>query len=591
MEQKPRKAIGRRDFVRVSTVVVAAATTLPLTSEIAQANSASSSEPLPPGRPQYKTNRADIDMSKTYANPINLPNMEVRNSLSAMPPTEAGIADSRAMVSILAKEKWVEADGRDLLGRSKSGFRLITENAFRAIADFSAVSYDGTIYLYCSGRVQNPNGDRTLYSTRDYRNWESHEMNLGVVAPTAVRVLGKYYLAGNGSPVYVADSPVGPWTEFGQFTRPDGTTFSAGDVQFFLDDDGRLYLSWSIGAPIMAAELDPRNPNRLISEPVVVYNFEATQEWMHFGDNKQAYNVGYTEGSQIFKVGDFYYIAVASGGTEHTTYSTGLMRSSEGPLSGYEFQGINPVGQSIGGNYPSAVYPNAGHGSFVQDDSGNLVFFYTYVIAYEDMIERRLGMDVCYVDDSFDITCELSNTPQLVPSAERREPGKDRKYDAHYGDVGLYNLSTNSQTYWASSYSPGRTPYYATDRTLSTWWEPANEDPSPRFIVGLANPYRVSAIQIHWKELGVNFTAKNAVKYTIEYYDIDDNAWSPLIDKSGNTTALPIDYVTFDEVLTHAIRLKILGTTEKIKVGVQQLNVFGENYTLTAEKGMLDLRR
>jgi xylan 1,4-beta-xylosidase len=89
----------------------------------------------------------------------------------------------------------------------------------------------------------------------------------------------------------------------------------------------------------------------------------------------------------------------------------------------------------------------------------------------------------------------------------------------------------------------------------------------------------------------VSFTARNAVKYTLEYRDIAANAWAPLVDKSANTTALPVDYLTFDEVFTHAIRLKILGTTENVKVGVQQLNVFGENYTVAAEKGLLDLQR
>jgi len=35
------------------------------------------------------------------------------------------------------------------------------------------------------------------------------------------------------------------------------------------------------------------------------------------------------------------------------------------------------------------------------------------------------------------------------------------------------------------------------------------------------------------------------------------------------------------------VKLKILGTTENAKVGVQQLNVFGENYTLAREKGII----
>ncbi|MBP0457219.1 hypothetical protein [Streptomyces montanisoli] len=62
------------------------------------------------------------------------------------------------------------------------------------------------------------------------------------------------------------------------------------------------------------------------------------------------------------------------------------------------------------------------------------------------------------------------------------------------------------------------------------------------------------------------------------------------MDKSANTTAFPIDYMTFPVVRTHAIRVRLLGTTENVKVGIQQLNVFGQNYTLAAEKGMLDLK-
>jgi xylan 1,4-beta-xylosidase len=588
MREESRKGMRRRDFVRTSAAGVAVAS-LPLMPASARADS----PPLPPkppdSLPKYRTNRAGIDMSRTYVNPLNLPNIEVATNTSAMAPTDAGIANSTTMLPILAKDTWVEADGRTLSGRAKTGFRALTENRYRTMADFSPVNYDGTIYLYCSGNLQT---NRALYSTRDYRTWQYQEMNLGVTAPTAVRVAGKYYLAGNFTPVFVADSPAGPWTQLGRFTRPDGSTFSAGDVQFFLDDDGRLYLSWNIGAPIMGAELDPNQPNQLISEPVVVVDFDPSQEWMHFGDNKQGYNFAWVEGSQIFKVGNVYYIAVAAGGTEHTSYSTGLMKSRKGPLSGYEYQDGNPIGHEIGGDYPSAVFPNAGHGGFIQDDAGNLIFFYTYVIGYEGAgFERRAGMDVCYVDNTGNIVCKLSNTPQLVPSTEPAKPGNRRGQDALADDAGLYNVSTHSQTYWASSYAPGRTPYYATDRVLSTWWEPADADTSPTLIVGLANPYNVSAIQLHWKELGVNFTARNAVKYTLEYRNIAANAWAPLVDKSANTTALPVDYLTFDEVFTHAIRLKILGTTENVKVGVQQLNVFGENYTVAADKGLLDLQR
>ncbi len=177
----------------------------------------------------------------------------------------------------------------------------------------------------------------------------------------------------------------------------------------------------------------------------MLWDFDPLQEWQHFGDNKQAFAFGYVEGSQLFKVGNTYHLSVASGGTEHTTYATGVMTSKK-PLEEYRYSQSNPIGYGIDANYPSGLYPNAGHGSFVLDGSGRLMFFYTHVIGYEQGFERRLGMDICDVTREGIVSCRLSNTPRLAPG--KAVSGKD--------DVGLYNLSTLTSAYWASSYAPGR---------------------------------------------------------------------------------------------------------------------------------------
>ena len=519
-----------------------------------------------------------VDMTKTYVNPVNLPRMAVRTIAGSMPATDTNVANASQIPNSLNLSTWTEASGRQLQSRSTVGFSRISESWARTGADWSAVNVDGTVYLYGSGAMQGaPNNNRTVWSTTDYLTWTPHEMNLGVVAPTVVKIGDKFYMAGNNTPVYEADSPVGPWTSIGSFLRPSGQTLSVGDVQFFLDTDGRLYLTYNIGSPIMGAELDPDNPRQLITEPVVLWTFDPLQEWQHVGDTKATYTHGWTEGSQMFKVGDTYYLAVASGGTEYTSYQVGIMSSDE-PLSGYEFRQRNPIG--YGADWGTAVGPNAGHGSFLLDDDGNLIFFYTYVIAYEEFFERRLGMDVCTIVPSGPqkgaVECELSNTPQLAPGHEIN--GTD--------DVGLYNVA-NTQVYWASSYAPGPTPYYAGDRTLSTWWEPADGDTAPTYIKGFGTVFNISAAQINWKELGRSFTQDNAIQYTLEYKDIPTNTWQPLVDRSTNTTPYTAEYVTFDTVLTHAVRLKILGTTENVKVGIHELNVYGENYTLAASKGMI----
>lgn len=515
----------------------------------------------------------NVDMTKTYVNPVNLPFLDVGARPSTMPASDAGVAAvTPAMRATLAKERWLPADGRSMVRQAKTGFALATENSSRTAADFSPILVDDTIYLYASGSMLGDTGNINAWSTKDYINWEFHEMNIGATAPTVVKVGAKYYLAGNSTGVWSADAPFGPWTEMGPFTRKDGSVFTASDVQFFLDTDGRLYMSYNIGAPHMAVELDANDPRKFLTDPVVVWNFDPNDEWQHFGENKQHTTHGYVEASQIFKVGDTYYISVASGGTEHTTYATGVAKSSS-PLGPYVPQDANPVGQALEGQ---AQFPNAGHGAFIVDFNDNLVFFYTIVIAYEQGSQRRMGLDICEVAEDGTISARLSNTPRLAPGLTQN--GTD--------DVGLYNISQLTSAYWASSYAPGRLPIYAMDHSTQTWWEPADGDANPSYIVGFANVFYISSAQIQWKELGLTFTKRNAVRYTLEYKDIESDTWKPLADRSANDVAYTSDYVVFDRVLTHAVRLKILGTTENVKVGVTAMNVFGENYTFAKEKGL-----
>ena len=76
---------------------------------------------------------------------------------------------------------------------------------------------------------------------------------------------------------------------------------------------------------------------------------------------------------------------VATNGTENITYCMGIKKSTEGPLSGYEYQQNNPVTYDV-----DNFVPAAGHGSFLVDDDGNLVVFYTSVISYENGFDRRV---------------------------------------------------------------------------------------------------------------------------------------------------------------------------------------------------------
>src|SRR3954451_7332872 len=127
MEDETSTGMGRRAFIRASALG-AAAVAVPLATESAVAEAAIAPPVGSLLQPKYAT--APVDMSKTYVNPVNLPWIEVRRTPSAMPATDAGVANSTSMLPTLAKPVWVEADGRNLLRQSKTGFTLVSENAF-----------------------------------------------------------------------------------------------------------------------------------------------------------------------------------------------------------------------------------------------------------------------------------------------------------------------------------------------------------------------------------------------------------------------------------------------------------------------------
>ncbi len=515
---------------------------------------------------------AGPDMEHSYCNPLNLDFVDVlpgESSFDPEPPVLSTDGSSGSGVGdMLAKETWTEADGRMMI--FQGGGQKIQENAFRTTADIFVYQIsDGTLVMHASGSMQNEDTYGACWTSTDYVHWDYHQMNRCVTAPTFMELNGKFYMAGNGSDLYVADEPWGPWESLGKFIMPDGTEQGFSDVNFFLDDDGRLYLSYSIGSPIMGCELDANDPTKVLTEPVVIWRNDGRNWWERFGTGMSNSVGAYTEGSQIFKYNGVYYLQVASNGTESISYNMSVKKSTEGPLSGWTYQEHNPVAFNL-----SNFVPAAGHGCFLVDKDNRLVCFYTQCISYEGTYDRRVGMDLCWLDDNGDIHVNITDKPQIAPNLAE---------DASRGtDLGLAELCTIGGKYWASSYKEGRTPIYAVDTTAFTWWQPADDDVKPMFHAGLSGIYDVYAIQLNWKEIG-QFTRYNAVKYILEYFDLDDGEWKMLYDASENEVGRAVEYLTFDGVRTSAVRLTIIDTTENVRVGVSGFRIFGENYTLAEE--------
>ncbi len=103
-------------------------------------------------------------------------------------------------------------------------------------------------------------------------------------------------------------------------------------------------------------------------------------------------------------------------------------------------------------------------------------------VGYEGDMERRLGADPVYVTEDG----VLAN-----PCGEAgNETGSD-------------TLSAR-QGYAVSSYHEGRHPMCASDESPLTWWQPADDDAQPRYLVSLKGCYNVDSIRVTLKDIELN---------------------------------------------------------------------------------------
>lgn len=159
----------------------------------------------------------------------------------------------------------------------------------------------------------------------------------GVMAPTLRYHNGTFYImccnfADGGNFIVTAKDPAGPWSEIHHLDDIPGI-----DASFFFDDDGQCYVMgtgnvWDNGAGemergIWLAKYDIEN-FKMAGEPFTIWNSALR-------------GAGSPEAPHIYHIGDYYYLVIAEGGTEHY-HSVTVARSKE-LFAFYEGNPANPV--------------------------------------------------------------------------------------------------------------------------------------------------------------------------------------------------------------------------------------------------------
>jgi beta-xylosidase len=205
-----------------------------------------------------------------------------------------------------------------------------------------------------------------IHKSSDLVNWEfaGHalhsraQLNIdgqinssGIFAPTLRHHNGKFYMIttltdGKWQLMVTADSVEGPWSEAIRIEVPGI------DPDLFWDEDGRCYMSYA-SLPLQGVaqvEIDVVT-GKSLGDPYLV--------WQGNGGK-------FPEGPHIYKIGDWYYILIAEGGTERG-HAVAVARSSKvgGPFE------ADPKGILLSNRGTDYTVQQTGHADLVQRTNGS----------------------------------------------------------------------------------------------------------------------------------------------------------------------------------------------------------------------------
>jgi hypothetical protein len=485
-----------------------------------------------------------------------------------------------------------------------------------SLGDPTVVRDSDLYYLFATGVTNGPSPLGGAWVSKDLVDWEWKPLAEGSerlpIAPDVATFNGKYYMTGNGAPLYRADNILGPYTEVGSWLDPQGrpvwdipTTNGLPrrvfDVQLFVDKDNKPYVFMAYGQTggVWAAPLDPNQPNRMTAAPKDLIKSNLNRVWERAGNANERSNYSFMEGPWVFERDGTYYLQYSAGGTEWQTYATGYY-TAKSPLGPYIAVQDTPFLRQVAG-----VNTGPGHGSAVKGPDGNWWQFYLTVLNNPPG-GRRIGMDPIGFDGKgrmFVRGGAPSETPQWAPGVVA-DPARN-------GDSGSVPLTFGKMRgLAASSQQPGREAAYAIDNFNGSWWAPDGQDPQPTLrvdLLGIApfDPlFLVDSARIQFRGLNFSFwqpprpgqavvgpagpgpgprpedapfSGAKTFQYRLEASG-DGKAWKTVVDKTSNAVTRYTEFDDFRPTPARYVRLILTDWPRSANqpLGVVEFTVFGK---------------
>ena len=446
----------------------------------------------------------------------------------------------------------------------------------RESADPNIIEFKGDYYLFASHGTG-------YWWTNDLVKWNyvyagpDQIANYATFAPGACVVGDTLYLtySQNGS-MYKSTNPKdgNSWTLVG---RPANWQ----DPALFTDDDGRVYLyqglSGSATSPITVMELDPNNDMALIAGPFICfYQNKAIHGFEVVGDQNLNYNGNcYMEGSFMTKYNGKYYLQYAVPGTEWDVYANGCY-VSDTPIGPFTFCENSPI------SYKSTGFMvGSGHGSLMQDLSGNWWKFDTVSISIINTMERRLSVYPAKFDQYGQLVTNTSFADYPMYKATKPQDNFTDRPD--WNLVSYDAKATASSSLTASN----RQPANAFNEKMRDWWSATTGDAGEWIQADLGKLCDISAVQVNFADQDTTRVTTGrdntyCYRYLLEF-SLDGDNWFTIVDKSETTAeanmAQDFSHDYFE--LTSAMKARFVRLTNKGSVpadgkfAVSGLRLFG----------------
>lgn len=436
--------------------------------------------------------------------------------------------------------------------------------------DVTVIEEGGKYYMCCSGGG--------MWVSDDLLKWDFTAVEHIPVAPDLVKYNGKFYLTGNSDHVYVADKPLGPYTDIGLFknTGPVEKGWNGGfDTKIYVDDDNQPYLFWPGRgiSGIYGVKLDPSDLTRFAEIPTHLFGFNPMHSWERYGEMNEYPGVAWIEGPWIVKRNGIYYMEYSASGTQWKTYAEGYYTATS-PLGPYTYAPNNPLLRKTEG-----LVTGTAHGSIVKLAGLDEWYqFYTIVLSNPPG-GRRIGMDKIEFDADGLMYCTVTDTPQPAPGtmANKLAPSSI--------PVTINKINAMNALSKFSSQQDGYPAAFAVDNYSGTVWMPASDDPQPSITVELSPATRFDVVQ-HFKvdAMRILFSGGRRAfgtapvipvfKYKLEVSS-DGNSYVTVLDKTKNLSSKDTIYEDFDPINCRFVKLTITDWPKDKPLGVIDFTVFG----------------